>query len=57
MATILNDTELKKLIGNIIIDGDPTSIRPNSYILRLGNEGEFLNAGKVFTLGKSKKGI
>src|SRR6266542_2085425 len=57
MATILNDTELKKLIGTVIIDGDITSIRPNSYVLRLGNEGEFLNAGKTFELGKSKKGI
>lgn len=57
MATILNDTEIKKLIGTVIIDGDAASIRPNSYILRLGGEGEFLTAGKVFTIGKSKKGI
>jgi deoxycytidine triphosphate deaminase len=57
MATILNDTELKKLIGTVIIDGDTSSIRPNSYILRLGGEGEFLTGGKVFALGKAKKGI
>lgn len=57
MATILNDTELKRLIGTVIIDGDASSIRPNSYILRLGGEGEFLNASKQFTIGKSKKGI
>src|SRR5438105_1346804 len=57
MATILNDSELKKLIGTIIVDGDLTSIRPNSYVLRLGSEGEFLNAGKIFKLGKSKKGL
>jgi deoxycytidine triphosphate deaminase len=57
MATILNDTELKKLIGSVIIDGDPSSVRPNSYILRLGGEGEFLSAGKVFSIGRSKKGI
>ncbi|SRR6266496_1962145 len=57
MATILNDVELRKLIGTVIRDGDPDSIRPNSYILRLGGEGEFLNAGKTFALGKSKKGI
>ncbi len=50
MATILNDSELRKLIGTVIIDGDPTSVRPNSYVLRLGGEGEFLNAGKTFTL-------
>ena len=57
MATILNDAELKKLIGTVIHDGDPISIRPNSYILRLGAKGEFLNAGKLFTLGDAKKGI
>ncbi|HEY3852958.1 MAG TPA: hypothetical protein VGO67_01035 [Verrucomicrobiae bacterium] len=57
MATILNDNELKKLLGKIIVNGDPSCVRPNSYILRLGDEGEFLNAGKEFTLGKAKKGI
>ncbi|HET7624295.1 MAG TPA: hypothetical protein VFM25_03445 [Verrucomicrobiae bacterium] len=57
MATILNDNELKKLFGSVIIDGDQASVRPNSYVLRLGNEGEFLNASKEFTLGKNKKGI
>lgn len=57
MATILNDSELKNLMGKVIIGGDGSSIRPNSYILRLGGEGEFLNASKVFTIGKSKKGI
>jgi hypothetical protein len=57
MAIILNDNELKRLIGTVIIDGDTSSIRPNSYVLRLGDEGEFLNATKEFTLGKAKKGI
>jgi deoxycytidine triphosphate deaminase len=57
MATILNDAELKKLIGTVIQDGDPSCIRPNSYILRLGSKGEFLNSGKLFTLGDAKKGI
>lgn len=57
MATILNDSELKNLMGKVIIGGDESSIRPNSYILRLGGEGEFLSASKVFTIGKSKKGI
>ncbi|MCX6902464.1 MAG: hypothetical protein NTW03_03060 [Verrucomicrobia bacterium] len=57
MATILNDSELRKLIGTVIINGDPASIRPNSYVLRLGAEGEFLNANKEFALGKAKKGI
>ena len=57
MATILNDEELRKLFGSVIINGDESSIRPNSYILRLGAAGEFLNAGKEFTLGKAKKGL
>jgi deoxycytidine triphosphate deaminase len=57
MATILNDTELRKLIGSVIIDGDPSSLRPNSYVLRLGGEGEFLSASKPFLIGRSKKGI
>jgi len=57
VATILNDNELKKLLGTVITNGDPSSIRPNSYVLRLGDEGEFLNATKEFTFGKTKKGI
>lgn len=57
MATILNDDELRKLFGSVIINGDESSIRPNSYILRLGAAGEFLNVGKEFTLGKAKKGL
>ena len=57
MAKILNDVELKRLLGKVIVDGDESSIRPNSYILRLGSHGEFLNTGKEFELGKDKKGI
>lgn len=57
MATILNDEELRKLFGSVILDADESSIRPNSYILRLGAVGEFLNVGKEFTLGKAKKGL
>jgi deoxycytidine triphosphate deaminase len=57
MATILNDAEIKKLIGTVIIDGDPGCIRPNAYIMRLGGEGEFLNSEKEFILGKNKTGI
>ena len=57
MAVILNDIELNKMIGTVIIDGNSDCVRPNSYVLRLGNEGEFLNSGKGFTLGQSKKGL
>lgn len=57
MATILSDKELTKLIGKVIINGDVSFIRPNSYVLRLGESGEFLNANKEFELGGKKKGI
>jgi len=57
MAIILSDREIRKLLGKVIVDGDESSIRPNSYILRLGDTGEFVNSGKEFSLGKKKKGI
>ena len=57
MATILNDKELSKLLGSVILNGEESSIRPNSYVLRLGAVGEFINVGKEFTLGKAKKGL
>ena len=57
MAQILSDRELKQLLGSVIIDGVGDSIRPNSYVLRLGPHGEFLNTSKEFELGKKKKGL
>ncbi len=57
MATILNDQHLKGLCGTVILEGDESCIRPNSYILRLGPAGEFLSTGKEFEIGKKKKGI
>lgn len=57
MASILNDKELKKILGKIIENGDESCIRPNSYVIRLGKTGEFLNSGKEFELGNEKKGI
>jgi deoxycytidine triphosphate deaminase len=57
MARVLNDADLRKLIGKVIRGGDGESIRPNSYILRLGSEGEFLNTAKEFKLGSVKKGL
>ena len=56
MATILNDTELKKLIGTVIKGGDQSCVRPNSYVLRLGSNGEFINTEKEFKINE-KKGI
>jgi len=57
MATILNDEEIRKIIGRVIVNGDASCVKPNCYVLRLGNSGEFLNCGKEFTLGTKKKGI
>ncbi len=57
MATILSDTEIKQLLGTVIVDGDASCIRPNAYVLRLGPVGEFLSTGKEFTIGSKKKGL
>src|SRR6266850_984730 len=57
MPSILSDAEIRKLLGTVIVNGEPDGVHPNSYILRLGEAGEFLNTGKEFSLGKTKKGI
>ena len=60
MAQLLSDREIRDVLGTIIKDGDPSSVRPNSYVLRLGPAGEYLTTGKEFRLGdgaKEKKGI
>lgn len=57
MATLLNDRELKSLFGNVLKNADESCLRPNSYVLRLGARGEFINTGKQFDLSKDKKGI
>ena len=58
MADLLNDVEIRRLLDTVIVDGDADSIRPNSYVLRLGAEGEFISTGKPFEIGSSrKKGI
>ncbi len=57
MAVLLNDVEIKRLLGTVITDGDPSCIRPNAYVLRLGTSGEFLTTGKEFELGVQKKGL
>ena len=54
---ILGNTEIKKLIGKVIIDGDETCVRRNAYILRLGPEGGHQNTGKEIESGKQSKGV
>ena len=48
MPTLLNDAALKELLGTVILDGHADSLRPNSYVIRLGSDGEFINTGKEF---------
>lgn len=60
MAELLNDAEIRRILGSVIQGGDESSVRPNSYVLRLGSAGEFLTTGKEFNLGAEsgqKKGI
>lgn len=60
MAELLNDREIRRVLGSVIKRGDERSVRPNSYVLRLGSKGEFLTTGKEFSLGEgsnTKKGI
>ena len=56
MAQILNDKEIKKLLGTVIINGDKDSIRPNSYIMRVGGVGAFLDSkkDKKFNIGENQ---
>ena len=57
MPTILNDRELKSLFGTVLRNAAEECLRPNSYVLRLGTRGEFINTGKQFDLSRSKRGI
>lgn len=60
MAVLLNDLEIRRILGTVIKDADKDSVRPNSYVLRLGSVGEFLTTEKQFELGReqgNKKGI
>lgn len=57
MATLLNDKDLKSLFGTVLQNADAAGLRPNSYVLRLGARGEFINTGKEFDLSENKKGI
>ena len=57
MANLLNDEDLRRLFGTVISNADESCLRPNSYILRLGSHGEFLNTGKEFLLDAKIKGI
>ncbi len=47
MAKVLPDREIKKLIGSVIVDGDPGLLNPNGIELRLGDEIRFISTGEI----------
>ena len=56
MADFLNYIEIKSILGRVIIGGIEECVRPNSYILRLGDGGAFLQAGEEYQESKIDKG-
>ena len=41
MSKILPDREIRRLLGEVIIDASPECVSPNSYELRLGKTVKF----------------
>lgn len=54
MADILSDRQLSKLIGKVIIDGDPDLLSPNGIKLRLGRHVFFHSTEEEFKLEEGK---
>jgi deoxycytidine triphosphate deaminase len=52
MAQILSDREIKKLIGDVLINADANLVSPNGIELRLGTEVRFLSTNEKKTIGK-----
>ena len=46
MAELLNDVEIRRILGTVIKDGIETSVPPNSHVLRLGSAGGVLPTGE-----------
>ena len=46
MATVLSDRDIKRLIGSVIKDAQPSLINPNGIELRLGNRARFISTGE-----------
>jgi hypothetical protein len=46
MARILSDKEIKKLIGDVLINADEHLVSPNGIELRLGMEVRFLSTNE-----------
>jgi len=51
MANILPDSEIKKLIGTVLIDAQERYINPNGIELRLGRDVHFDSTGEDKKLG------
>jgi deoxycytidine triphosphate deaminase len=46
MASVLPDREIKKLLGQVILDGSESCVRINSYEVRLGRTAKFDSTGE-----------
>jgi deoxycytidine triphosphate deaminase len=51
MARILADRDIRKLIGDVLIDADPDLLSPNGVRLRLGKHVHFLSTDEEKELG------
>jgi deoxycytidine triphosphate deaminase len=47
VARILADSDIQKLLGDVIRDGDPGLINPNGIELRLGGHARFISTGEI----------
>ena len=47
MARFLPDTEIQKLLGDVIQGADASLINPNGIELRLGDEVRFISTGEI----------
>lgn len=55
MARLLNDEDLKKLLGTVILNGLEDCIRGNSYRLRLGNEFRYTGETELLRFSDNKR--
>lgn len=47
MPRFLPDTDIQKLLGDVIRDGDESLINPNGIELRLGSQARFISTGEI----------
>jgi deoxycytidine triphosphate deaminase len=47
MPRFLPDTDIQKLLGDVIRNGDESLINPNGIELRLGSQARFISTGEI----------